>query len=99
MKEKFLRIIAVVWRHKFGTVMILCCIWLGCLSEHSILSIVKINRQQAVLKREIIEYKDSIRHYQELIDDVSGNADELEHFARERMRMKKQNEDIFLIDD
>lgn len=99
MKRAFLKIGKLVWRHKFATFVILFVMWLTFFAEHSIWEIQKINHQQQMLQHEITEFKDSIRHYQELIDDVSGNTEELEHFAREKMRMKKENEDVFLIED
>lgn len=66
-------------------------------SEHSYMNLQAVYRQQAQLEKEIQSYRDSIAEYEEHIKEVSGNSAELEKFAREKLMMKKQNEDVYIV--
>lgn len=68
-------------------------------SEHSVLRIWMLHRQQAQLRREISAFRDSIEQYEKHIEEVSGDAKELEKFARERLMMRRDGEDVYLIKD
>lgn len=51
------------------------------------------------MRQEIDEFKAMVETYKQDIEVVSGDAEQMEHFAREKLHMKKPNEDVFLIED
>ena len=98
-KETVTNIFNYARHHVFGTCVVGAIIWLAFLSEHSMWSIHKLNRQKAQMQDQITKFRESIEKYEESIDEVSGDNDEMEHFAREKLLMKRPNEDIYLIED
>ena len=65
--------------------------------NHSYLQLHRLRNQQEKIEEEIASYRDSIVEYEELIREVSGNSAEMEKFAREKLMMKKANEDVYII--
>lgn len=66
-------------------------------SDHSWWQLQRLHRQQSRIKDEIASYRDSIAEYEEHIREVSGNGAEMEKFAREKLMMKKENEDVYIM--
>lgn len=99
LKEKLISGLNYARRHIFGSCVVAAIVWLGFLSEHSVMSILQLNHQKAVMQRQISDFRESIERYEESIDEVSGDRDEMEHYAREKLMMKKPNEDVYLIDE
>ncbi|MBR0037733.1 MAG: septum formation initiator family protein [Bacteroidales bacterium] len=83
----------------FSSLVVAAGIWLAFLSEHSLVSILKLEREKNRMQQEIVSFKDSISHFERSIEEVSGQSDEMEHFAREKLLMKAPDEDVFLIDE
>ena len=98
-KETFFSLLFYIKDHKFGTVLLLAGVWLCFLSEHSLLAIWRLQREKERLQKEIVNYKNTISEFEQSINEVSGDRNAMEHFARERLNMKKPNEDVFLIED
>lgn len=99
MKTKFLKIIHYIWTHLFASFVIVAILFLAFFSNHSYWELHKLKNTEKDLRREIRHFQDSINHYQQDIQERSGDADKLEHFAREKMGMKRPNEDVFIIED
>ena len=98
-KEIALGLVVYVKHHKFGTIVLISTIWLCFLSEHSVLAIWQLRREKERLQNEIINYKNTISEFEQSIDEVSGDRNAMEHFARERLNMKKPNEDVYIIEN
>lgn len=86
-----------IWRQKFYSFCILMVANMCVFGEYSLLQISRLRRQEAALKSEIAVYKDSIEAFNHRIEEVSANEEELERFAREQLRMHRDNEDLYLI--
>jgi len=67
--------------------------------EYSVKNIVSLRTQEAELRKEIEEYKDSINNFERRIDEVSVDSEQLERHARERMHMHRENEDLYIIEE
>ena len=52
-----------------------------------------------VLEKEIDFYRKAMESDRKKLDDLNTNKERLERHAREEYYMKKQNEDIFIIED
>lgn len=93
--QKFSSFIRKYW---FALLVIGFVVFILFFSEHSALQLYRYRHQERYLKREIESFKDSIAEYERLIEEVSGESEDLEHFARKKLGMKRENEDVYLID-
>ncbi len=67
------------------------------LDTNSLLIHTELNREIKKLKKRKDALSDEIIKDQDLINKLE-NTDSLEHYGREKYNLKKQNEDIFLIE-
>jgi cell division protein DivIC len=67
------------------------------LDTNSLLIHAELNREIRKLKKKKDALTDEIIKDQDLINKLE-NIDSLEHYGREKYNLKKQNEDIFLIE-
>ena len=58
---------------------------------------MQLNHKITVLKKEKAYYENKIKEDNRKIQELLGNKENLEKFAREQYLMKKPNEDIFVI--
>lgn len=96
-KSKLASVLRLMWRHKFYSICGIFFLYMCFISEHSLYNIMGLTRQEDELKREIAVYKDSIQQYEMRINEVSVDEEQLERHARERMRMHRENEDLYLV--
>lgn len=89
--------LAFVKNHLFGVCVVLFLLFMGFFDDHSYLQLQRLRHQQSKIEAEIASYRDSIAEYEEHIKEVSGNGAEMEKFAREKLMMKKVNEDVYII--
>ncbi len=82
--------------NKYVIVGIGFTIWLLFLDENSWLNHRKINGEIEKLQKEKKYYETEIAKDQKIIDDLD-NDDKAEKFAREVYKMKKKDEDIYII--
>ncbi len=93
VKYPFLRIIV----NRYILVLIFFLIWMLFLDNYSYL-------EHRVLNQEIDEIEDNIDYYKSEIKKDSAsikhlkNNDRVEKFAREKYYMKRENEDIYIIE-
>jgi len=93
MKDK----IKFIKNHIFWISVALFLLFIGFVSDHSYYQLKKIHHQQSKIRDEIASYRDSIAEYESHIEEVSGDTKELEKFAREKLMMKKKNEDVYIM--
>ena len=82
---------------KYLVISISFLIWMTFLDTNSLLIHAELNREIKKLKKK----RDALN--KEILDDKSlieklNNIDSLEHYAREEYNLKKENEDIFIIE-
>lgn len=85
--------------HIFGTIITVAILWLCFISEHSLWAIWKLQREKERLQNEIVSYRNTINQFEQSINEVSGDREAMEHFAREKLNMKRPNEDVYLFDE
>jgi len=92
-KNKFVRFIT----NKYVVFLLLFIVWMTFFDENSFL-----NHRE--LDKEIEKLEDANKYYQDQIDTDSKiienlkDPDSLEKYAREEYKMKRENEDIFIIE-
>ena len=99
MNKIFLKLKVLIKKSlfKYLVISISFLIWMTFLDTNSLLIHAELNREIKKLKKK----RDALN--KEIIDDKSlieklNNIDSLEHYAREEYNLKKENEDIFIIE-
>tara|TARA_B100000886_G_scaffold25585_1_gene16322 strand:- start:1548 stop:1865 length:318 start_codon:yes stop_codon:yes gene_type:complete len=72
-------------------------IWMTFLDTNSLLIHAELNREIKKLKKKRDAISTEILNDKSLIEKLK-NIDSLEHYAREEYNLKKENEDIFIIE-
>lgn len=98
-QSKLASLARLVWRNKMNIVFIIFTVNMLFFDEHSLVNIARLKSQEVGLEREIAVYKDSLEHFNQRIGEVSVDEEALEHFARERLHMRGENEDLFLLEE
>ena len=99
MKKIFLKLKVLIKKSLFKNLIfsISFLIWMTFLDTNSLLIHAELNREIKKLKKK----RDALN--KEILDDKSlieklNDIDSLEHYAREEYNLKKENEDIFIIE-
>ena len=82
---------------KYLLILIAFLIWMTFLDTNSLLIHAELNREIKKLKNKRDALSEEILNDRSLIKKLD-NLDSLEHFAREEYNLKKENEDIFIIE-
>ena len=72
-------------------------VWMFFFDENSLINHLEFDKEIDKLKSETEYYKSEIQKDSSLVKQLQ-NKKELEKFAREKYHMKKENEDIYLIE-
>ncbi len=83
--------------NKYVIVLILFVVWMGFFDENSFLNHRELDQEIEKLEDANEYYKKEIETDQNVINNLN-NPDSLEKYAREEYKMKKENEDIFIIE-
>ncbi|MDG1039948.1 MAG: septum formation initiator family protein [Polaribacter sp.] len=83
--------------NKYVIILITFCIWMVFFDENSYLVHKEFNKELDELETAIDFYKKKIREDKKTIKDLEDSL-KIERFAREKYLMKKENEDIYIIE-
>lgn len=86
-----------VLSNKYFLILVTFIVWMVFFDENSFLNHQEFNKEINKLKKEKIYYKTEIESDKKLIDKLD-DKEKLEKFAREEYKMKKENEDIYIIE-
>lgn len=91
--SKFFKIVS----NLYILISVVFFIWIFFIDSNSILVNIKLNKEISELKerKEILE--NQIQMDKKIISNLQ-NPDSLEKYAREKLYMKKENEEIFIIE-
>ncbi|MBQ4358092.1 MAG: septum formation initiator family protein [Paludibacteraceae bacterium] len=67
------------------------------ISEHSLYNVFMLNRDTTQLEKEKTEYERKIADTDRQIEKFKNDKNQLERMAREKYMMRKDNEDVFII--
>lgn len=87
------------FRTKYGIVIALFLVWLLFFDEHSLVQHSQNKRKLDQLIEQEQHLRDKITSDKRKIHELQTNQTNLEKFAREEFLMKKENEDVFLIQE
>ena len=99
MSEFFIKLKSVIDKSYFKYLIIFFAfiLWMTFLDTNSLLIHAELNREIKKLKKRKDALTEEIVKDQELLNRLE-NLDSLEHYGREKYNLKKQNEDIFIIE-
>lgn len=97
-RSKFEAAYRLAMRHWFKVLCAVFIFYMLFLGDYSVVNIVSLERQEGQLRKEIAQYADSIDHFDNRLKEVDTNSEQLERYAREKLHMHRENEDIYLID-
>ncbi len=99
MSEFFIKLKSVIDKSYFKYLIIFFAfiLWMTFLDTNSLLIHAELNREIKKLKKRKDALKEEIVKDQELLNRLE-NLDSLEQYGREKYNLKKQKEDIFIIE-
>ncbi len=81
------------------TIVIALFFMLLFFSKYSIIERIRLYKSVAELEREKKQYEENIIEAQEQLYQLNTTNENLERMAREKYRMHKQNEEVFIIEE
>ena len=91
--SKFFKIVS----NLYILISVVFFIWIFFIDSNSILVNIKLNKEISELKERKAILEDQIQMDKKIISNLQ-NPDSLEKYAREKLYMKKENEEIFIIE-
>lgn len=83
--------------NRYVLVLSIFVVWMVFFDENSLINHYDFNQEIEKLENEKDYYKSQIKQDKELINKLE-DKEQLEKFAREEYNMKKENEEIYLIE-
>lgn len=93
----FRRLLFVLFMNKYTLTALIFLVWLTFFDQNNLIEKMQLNHKITVLQKEKAYYENKIKEDNRKIQELLGNKENLEKFAREQYLMKKPNEDIFVI--
>jgi len=85
-------------KNKFFLITVAFVIWMIFFDRNDLFSQYEYHQQLSKLKAEQEFYKNETAKVNNDLDELTSNKAKLEKFAREKYLMKKDNEDVFVIE-
>jgi cell division protein FtsB len=100
--EKYTSIVAR-WAQKswarYVLALLIFLVWITFFDRYSLVEKARLRADVHALQRKSDYYSDKLSEDTRRIEELRGDREELEKFARERYFMKRPNEDLFIITD
>jgi len=97
--KKTFRFFLPLLHNRYSLSLILFFVWLVFFDSNNLIERTLHLRQLHQLEKDKIFYEEKIKEDNAKLEELESNPANLEKFAREQYLMKKDNEDIFIIDD
>ncbi|HMU14527.1 MAG: septum formation initiator family protein [Bacteroidetes bacterium] len=97
MKEKFLRFIPARLRNRYGLGLGLFVLYVCFLSDYDLYTTLKLRAELSKKRSEHERYEQDIRTVRAELHELNGDMALLEKFAREKYKMKRDDEDVFVL--
>ena len=85
-------------RNKYSLSLIFFFVWIVFFDSNNIINRISNLKHVHRLEKEIIFYNEKIEDDRAKLEELESNPANLEKFARENYLMKKENEDVFIIE-
>jgi len=94
-----LKKIVNVLKNKYFIVSVAFLVWLVFFDQNNIISQIKLSRKLKQLKQQKEYYENEIRANEKATLELTSDTEQLEKYAREKYLMKKDNEDLYIIEE
>lgn len=84
-------------KNKYVIVLVAFIIWVVFFDRSGLMNRIKKTRELRELQNQEQFYLNEIEKNRKMLEELQGDTDALERFAREQYYMKKEKEDIFII--
>ncbi len=84
-------------RNRYTATVLLFVGWLAFFDSNTLWSQWQLGREIRAMEVQKVHYEQQIADVQKSLKDLLTNDATMEHFAREKYLMKRDNEDIFVI--
>lgn len=84
-------------RNKYFLVFLVVLVWLVFFDTHSFIQQWRMHRQLKELKTERDFYREQITRDSLAIEELTGDPDALERYAREKYLMKREGEEVYIV--
>ena len=97
IRFRYIDKIPVIFRNKYFLTVLAFLIWIILMDSNNLLSRIREVRELRKLKSDKEYYTNKIEEDQSKLKELKTDNHNLEKFAREQYRMKKPDEDLFII--
>jgi cell division protein FtsB len=84
-------------KNKYVIVLLLFIVWISFFDRHNLVSQFRQKQKLQEIEQHREYYQEQITNDTRALDELMSDEKNLEKFAREKYRMKKDDEDIFVI--
>lgn len=88
-----------IFRNFYSLTAIAFLVWMTFLDSNDLINRVRLSAKQRSLENEKEYYSEKIQEVEKDRAELMGTPELLEKFAREKYLMKRESEDIFVIDE
>lgn len=88
----------IIKRHKYMIVIAIFTLNITFFCEYNLIARFRNNLEISRLKSEIRKYKQDYKRNTRILESIDKDPQYIEKIAREKYYMKKDNEDIFIIE-
>ncbi len=85
-------------KNKYIISLVLFALWMLFFDQYDLKNIYGLYRQHDQVLKDKAYYQDEIKNTKSKLQELSSSIDKLEKFARENYYMKKDDEDVFIIE-
>lgn len=97
-KKKSIKI-KKIFLNKYLIVFVVFAVFVTFFDEHNLIHRWQSHQRIVQMEKEIKFYQDEIKATQQKKNELQSSNENLEKFAREHYFVKKENEDIFIINE
>jgi len=91
--------IPAIFKNKYALSIMIFLVWLSFFDANNLVERYKMLRKIGRLNSDIQYFNERIKYNRDKLRELNTDNNTLEKFAREQYLMKKDNEDIFLIEE
>lgn len=97
--HKHIHMISNIFRNKYFLTALLFLLWILLFDANNLIRRYKALKNIDNLKKDKIYFRQRIDNARTRINELQTDSKNLEKFAREQYMMKKDNEDLFLLEE
>lgn len=98
-RSKLLSIFRLIISNKYILATFVFVMWIGIFDQNNLIDRFKLSSRIRQLEKQKHHYQDEIEQNKRKMEELHGNTENLEKFAREEYLMKQKDEVIFVVDE